>query len=434
MTNPRAVAAVIIEQVCYQSISLSEAFDDTLEHTDDIPLIKEMCFGTIRFWISLQAILKDLLETPLKNKDKDIECLLCVGLYQLIHMNVPDYALVNETVTATRVLQKSWASKLVNKILRMAIEKKSHHALTTRGMTAQYAHPNWIIEKTQAAWPTQFEHILAANNQKAPLFLRINATKTDLNQFTKLLSHNGITYETISDLSQGIVLKEAMPVEKIPGFQAGLFSVQDASGQKVADYLDLHPDQLILDACAAPGSKTTHILETCPDIQKLVAIDIDKNRLSKIKDNLQRLKLPKKNVVLKAADILDVDTWWDDTLFDRILVDAPCSASGVIRRHPDIKLLRKKMDIPALAAQQLKILTTLWPLLKNGGKLLYSTCSVFTDENEAVIEKFLSMHSDTINIPIKNEWGTSLQYGQQILTGDRNRDGFYYAVIQKAAS
>lgn len=431
MTNPRAVAAVIVEQVCYQSVSLSEAFDDTLAFIDDIPLIKEMCFGTLRYWISLQAILKDLLETPLKQKDKDIECLLCVGLYQLIHMKVPDYALVNETVTATRVLQKAWASKLVNKILRLAIEKKSNAELTTRGITAHYAHPNWIIEKIQSAWPHQFENILAANNQKAPLFLRVNETRITMTKFKKLLSDNDIDYESVSGLSHGIVLTQAMPVEKIPGFLEGFFSVQDASGQKVAEYLDLKPNQIILDACAAPGSKTTHMLEMCPDIQKLVAIDIDRNRLSRVKDNVQRLKLSKKNVVLKVADILDTAMWWDDTLFDRILVDAPCSASGVIRRHPDIKLLRKKTDIPTLAAQQLHILSTLWPLLKADGKLLYSTCSIFTDENEAVIEKLLSLHPDATILPINNDWGTSLKYGQQVLTGDRDRDGFYYALVQK---
>lgn len=281
MSNSRAVAASIIEKVCYQNMSLSEAvLNPSLKpHPDDIGFIKEICFGTLRFWISLQAILKDLLETPIKAKDKDIECLLCVGLYQLIYMHVPHYAIVNETVSATRVLQKSWASRLVNKILRMAIEKKNNGVLTTRGITAEYAHPNWIIEKIQLAWPDDWKKILIANNQKAPLFLRINKIKTTIENFKKLLAEQNISFESVEDLSEAIVLPNPLPVEKIPGFFEGLFSVQDASGQKAIDYLDLKPHQTILDACAAPGSKTTHILETCPDIKKLIAVDLYQSRL-----------------------------------------------------------------------------------------------------------------------------------------------------------
>src|SRR3990167_6656530 len=252
MSNSRAVAAMIIKEVCYYNVSLSEAFlnPELKPHDDDRGFIKEMCFGTLRFWIQLQALLKDLLEKPIKSEDKDIECLLCVGLYQLLYMHVPEYALVNETVTATRVLQKSWASRLVNKILRMAIDKKSNGTLATRGITAEYSHPNWIIEKTQLAWPNDWKNILVANNQKAPLFLRVD------------------------HLSHAVLLPNPLPVEKIPGFYEGLFSVQDASGQKVVEYLDLKSDHIVLDACAAPGSKTTHILETCCDIKKLVAVDI----------------------------------------------------------------------------------------------------------------------------------------------------------------
>jgi len=431
MANTRALSALIIEQVCYHSVSLSEAFlnPDLQPYEDDRGFVKEICFGTLRFWIQLQAILKTLLEMPLKEKDKDIECLLCVGLYQLIHMSVPDYAVVNETVTATRVLKKAWASRLVNKILRMAIENKTANTLMARGITAQYSHPNWIIDKLKMAWPTNWEAILNANNQKAPLFLRVNQTKISIEKYKNLLDKNKIQYQIVNDLSHGIRLENPLPVEKIPGFFEGFFSVQDASGQKVAEYCDLKSEHAVLDACAAPGSKTTHILEICPDIKKLVAIDLYRDRLLKIKENIKRLQLPTKNVALISADACDINQWWDNDLFDRILIDAPCSASGVIRRHPDIKLLRKKTDIKNLAEQQGKMLETLWLLLKKSGKLIYTTCSIFPDENELVIEKFLSSHSTAKIDPIHNAWGVNLKYGQQVLTGDRDRDGFYYCVL-----
>ncbi len=432
MTNPRAIAAYIIYLVCYDGVSLSDAFlDANVSDLDDAPFIKELCFGTIRFWISLQAILKDLLERPLKKEDKDIECLLCVGLYQLIYMNIPEYALVDETVTATRVLKKSWASRLVNKILRMAIEKKNQNTLNPNGMTATFSHPNWIIDKIKHAWPDNWEAILNANNQKAPLFLRINKTKTTLDKFQSLLQKNNIDSERVLNLPHALLLPNALSVEKIPGFSEGLFSVQDASGQKVIEYLDLQSDHVVLDACAAPGSKTTQILENYPDIKQLISVDISKSRLEKIKDNIKRLRLNNKNIELLAGDLEDINDEFEPKTVDRILLDAPCSATGVIRRHPDIKILRKKTDIPALAAQQLKMLNTVWPLLKDGGKLLYTTCSILSDENSNVIKQFLKNHLDAKELPLDINWAKKCEHGQQVITGDHGRDGFYYAVIQK---
>lgn len=428
MTNPRAIAAYIIYLVCYDGVSLSEAFlEANVSHLDDAPFIKEVCFGTIRFWISLQAILKALLEKPLKKEDKDIECLLCVGLYQLIYMNIPDYAVVDETVTATRVLKKSWASRLVNKILRMMIENK----IQPKGITAEFSHPNWLIDKIKIAWPDDWETILNANNQKAPLFLRVNKTKISLEKFESLLQKNDIESERVLNLPCALLLPNALSVEKIPGFSEGLFSVQDASGQKVVEYLDLKSDHVVLDACAAPGSKTTHILENVPNIKKLVSVDISQSRLEKIKDNIKRLRLNNKNIELLAGDLENINDEFEPNTFDRILLDAPCSATGVIRRHPDIKILRKKTDIPVLAAQQLKMLNTVWPLLKNGGKLLYTTCSILLDENSEVIKLFFQSHPDAREIPLDLSWGKSCEHGQQVITGDHGRDGFYYSVIQK---
>lgn len=433
MSQSRAISANIVLQVVYNGISLSEAFTLIEIPDSDRAFIKEMCYGTLRFWIYLQAFLKPLLNTPLKPEDKDIECLLCVGLYQLLFMDVPEYALVNETVTATRILQKSWASKLVNKILRMGIEKKKENNIKVQGITSQFSHPNWIIDKTKSAFPEHWENILKANNQKAPLFLRINQTQISLEKYIKLLEKNNISYQVVSELSHGIVLENPLPVLKIPGFLEGFFSVQDASGQKVFEYCDIHSDHVVLDACAAPGSKTTHILECVPQLKKLVAVDISEIRLKKIKENIKRLQLPTHNLHTISADICNINAWWDGELFDRILVDAPCSASGVIRRHPDIKILRKKTDIENLSEQQLNILKALWPLLKPTGKLIYSTCSVFPEENDLVIEKFLLLNKNASFIPIQNTWGVTTSYGQQIPTGDRNRDGFYYSVLKSEA-
>ncbi|PIZ05032.1 MAG: 16S rRNA (cytosine(967)-C(5))-methyltransferase RsmB [Gammaproteobacteria bacterium CG_4_10_14_0_8_um_filter_38_16] len=420
MSNTRAIATQIIHAVCYDGVSLSEAFELEKLPDQDRGFIKEMCFGSIRFWIQLQAILKTLLEKPLKKDDKDIECLICIGLYQILFMHVPNYAVVNETVTATRILKKAWASKLVNKILRMAIQQKDENKIEIRGITAQYAHPNWIIEKIQQAYPDQWETILIANNQKAPLFLRVNLQKTTLAAFEKHLSFEKIESSRVVGLPCALLLPNALPVEKIPGFFEGLFSVQDASGQKVVAYLDLQPDQTILDACAAPGSKTTHILETCPDIKKLISVDISKSRLQKIADNVARLQLKKQPLKLMVADVCEIHNTFANETFDRILLDAPCSATGVIRRHPDIKLLRKKTDLVNLIHTQINMLTVLWPLLKKGGKLIYTTCSIFPDENNGVIQKFISQHPDS-----------TLMFSEQNITGDQNRDGFYYAVLSK---
>lgn len=422
--STRALAAQIIYQVIFAQTSLTEAFEQTKIPDKDRGFVKEICFGTIRYWITLQAILKNLLEKPLKKEDKDIECLLCVGLYQILYMDTADYAAVNETVSATRVFKKAWAAGLVNKILRMVIMlpplKKGVDAWNasgdlTKSITAKYAHPNWIIEKLQKAYPHSWEEILEANNRKAPLFLRVNQRLISRDNFIKLIK---IDHEIFDDLPNCVLIKNPTSVENIPGFYEGYFSVQDASGQRVIDYLDLQSGQIVLDACAAPGSKTTHILETMPSLKKLVAVDLYENRLKKVKENIKRLKLNSANVDCVAADICDPTSWWKGKKFDRILLDAPCSASGVIRRHPDIKLLRKKTDIPELAKTQLRMLETLWPLLKENGKLIYTTCSVFPEENHEVVQKFLGTHSDA-----------KVALETQLLP--KTGDGFYYSILHK---
>lgn len=432
--NIRATAAKIIQSVCFRGVSLTDAFDKNLvsHQKEELGSIKQLCFGTIRYWFQLQAILNLLLEKPLKIKDGDINSLICIGLFQIFHCDIPDYAVVNETVTAARHLNKLWANGLINKILRMAIENNEFLFEKIKSdLSAQYSHPHWLIEKIKCAWPDHWIEILESNNQQAPLFLRVNTQLISCEQYSELLTKNNISHQLITDLQNALKLNQACSVDQIPGFFEGLVSLQDLSGQQVLKYLDILPNQIILDACAAPGSKTTHIVEAHSDINNITAIDLYSNRLNKIKENIKRLKLSDNIITLISANAADKKTWWSGILFDRILVDAPCSATGVIRRHPDIKILRKETDIENLAAQQLNLLNSLWETLKNSGKLIYTTCSILPNENDQVIQKFLEKHPDGKIIPIENNWGIPTQYGQQVLTGDRNRDGFYYAILLK---
>lgn len=427
--NTRALSAKIVSAV-YNGKSLSDAFDLHLPKNKDAAFIKTLCFGTIRFYHELHAILSTLLDKPLKPKDNDIECLLLIGLYQLLHLDTPHYAAINESVSATKILKKRWATGLTNKILRLSLSIDKEKLLASK-IDAQYAHPLWMIKKIKADWPNHWQSILNANNIQAPLFLRVNQTKIPTNDYIALLEKAGIEHKLPPKLPFAVEITSPIPTEKLPGFKEGFFSVQDLTGQKVTEYLNLGTKQSVLDACCAPGSKTTHMLETRPDIRLITAVDISAKRLQKLTDNLKRLQLPTKKVKIIAGDMDNIDTWWDKTHYDRILVDAPCSATGVIRRHPDIKLLRKLSDIAVLARQQRAILDNAWQMLSTGGVLVYTTCSVFSDENEQIIELFLQNNKDAVIQSLDESWGINLSFGQQVLPGDQARDGFYYAAIKK---
>lgn len=430
--NQRAQAALILNQVTLHHQSLSTAIQDAKLTHESMSLIKEFCFGTLRHYHYLGAIVEKLLLKPLKEKDQDIHALILLGVYQLYYLSTPDYAAVSETVNAAKQLQKNWAAGLINKVLRRAInerEKLMQQANAT--LIGQYSHPLWLIDALKQAWPEQWDHILQVNNEHPPLYLRINPLKTTRDDFLKILSQHEISAEAESSLPYAIKLAVPKPVNLIPGFNEGLCSVQDASGQYVAELLDLKEGQFVLDACAAPGGKTSHMLELQPKLARLIAIDKDSHRLLRVKENISRLQLNHSNVQLKLADATHTDHWWDGTHFDRILLDAPCSGTGVIRRHPDIKLLRQEADIIELKRQQQKLLTRLWPLLTPGGKLVYSTCSVLPTENEDVIREFIQHHTDAEHIAIKMDWGFGEQYGHQILPQSNGPDGFYYAVLRK---
>ena len=391
-------------------------------------LLQELCYGTLRWLPRLEWYTAQLLDKPLKAKDGDVLALLLVGLYQLAFMEIAPHAAVSETVAVAARFNKPWARGLVNAILRRFLRERS--ALDQRmpgNEAAQTAHPRWLLKLLQQAWPEQWRDIVAANNQRPPMTLRINRRHQDRTAYLSELHDLGIDATPSIHAPEAITLATPLGVEQLPGFREGRLSVQDAAAQLAAHLVDAQPGQRVLDACAAPGGKTGHLLELYDNIE-LVAIDQEPSRLERVAENLQRLGL---GATLLAADAGDPARWWDGRPFDRILLDAPCSASGVIRRHPDIKSLRRPEDIDNLVTQQRRLLNALWPLLAPGGMLVYATCSVLPQENHLQISAFLDETRSARNVPIAAAWGEVVTAGRQLLPGSDNMDGFYYACLVK---
>lgn len=429
--NSRAIAAKILAEIFTKKNSLNAALNNFLKpDSKDRALIQAFCYGVLRQYWQLEALVQLLLKKSLKNKDQDIFALLLLGLYQLLHLRIPDHAAISETVQAARVLKKPWAAGLINATLRQ-FQREQPHLLEqiAQNTCAHFSHPNWLIEIIKTAWPEQWQNVLDANNQHPPLTLRINSQQLSREAYLQKLGIDHGVYTTLA--TEGITLHEACDVKQLPGYAAGEFSVQDESAQLAASLLELTSAQTVLDACAAPGGKTAHILEIAPHLTKLVAIDIDEKRIEKVTENLTRLQLLSSSIVMTASNAAEPQIWWDGELFDRILLDAPCSATGVIRRHPDIKYLRRPEDIAQLAVQQLQLLNALWPLLKPNGLLVYATCSVLPQENENVIEAFLHTHHDAHEKIITTDWGIKKTIGRQLLPKTDGHDGFYYARLQK---
>lgn len=428
--NPRAVAARVMSQVLGESRSLTTALPAHLERVapTDRGLVQELCYGTCRWCPQLQWLLDQLLVRPLAVTEITVRALLLIGLYQLWHSRIPDHAAVAETVSAARQLRKTWAVGLTNAILRAALKRRTElENLLANSPEAQSAHPQWLLEQLRQDWPDDWPAIVAANNSRPPCTLRINPRHIQPDRYQLRLAEVGRSAQPAPDVPTALILSEPLETAAIPEFDTGRVSVQDAAAQLAAPLLDLHPGQRVLDACAAPGGKTGHLLEHEPNLH-LVALEQSVSRLEQMRANLSRLRLDAHLVAGDAARPID---WWDGVLFDRILLDAPCSATGVIRRHPDIKLLRRASDIAALMAQQSVILAALWPLLRPGGRLLYVTCSVLRQENEQVITAFLATHPDAREEPITANWGRCLAHGRQILPGESSMDGFYYACLVK---
>jgi 16S rRNA (cytosine967-C5)-methyltransferase len=432
-TNARALAARVVEQVLVHARYLDTALTETLDalpraQARDAALVQEMSYGALRWFDQLTTVAAMFLDKPLKTKDQDVYALLLVGLYQLLFMRVARHAAVQETVEAAAALKKPWAKNLLNACLRAALREEARvQATIAADPSAAFSHPAWLLEEIKRHWPDNWAAILVANNERPPLVLRVNRLRQSRDRYLARLAQAGIAASAHALSDTAVVLASPVTVSELPGFAEGDVSVQDAAAQLAAPLLDARAGERVLDACAAPGGKTGHLLEQAA-LAELVALDREPARVKLIGENLARLKLGAKTLVGDAANPAG---WWDGQAFDRILADAPCSATGVIRRHPDIKVRRRPEDLTRLVATQEQILEGLWPLLKPGGKLLYATCSILPVENENQMTAFLRRHPDAAEDVLTMEAGRARAVGRQILPGEAGMDGFYYAKLRK---
>lgn len=430
-SNVRAVAASAITQLLRQNGSLTSQLQDQ-RNRSDFPLLQEICFGTCRHFFSLEFILLRLLSKPLRNKDLDVKSMLLVGLYQLRHMSLPDYAVIDETVSAIGSMKKPWAKGLTNGVLRNYLREKDRleKELCKAGPHVKLDQPLWLTERLKKDWPGYWEQILKGSSFRPPMTLRVNLSKIGRGEYLQLLEMAELSASTGPLANSAIYLHKPVAVDLLPGFHEGLVSVQDEASQLIPPLLQLKPDQRVLDACAAPGGKTCHILESEHSLTSMVSLDIAEPRLLKVKQNLSRLGLEAETV---AADANKLDQWWDGEQFDRILLDAPCSATGVIRRHPDIKILRTPSNLSELGTTQLQLLESIWECLRPGGLLLYTTCSVLPAENQEIVAKFLESADNAKYEGIEADWGVECPHGRQLLPQAANGpDGFFFSLLRKA--
>lgn len=390
--------------------------------------MQELTYGVARWSYRIEALLQPLQKKPLRNKDTDIKILLWMAVYEILYMRTPDYAVVDSYAGLTSRLRKRWAKGFLNATLRAFLRQQDSLVEKVDSVDEKrHSLPGWIYRAISDDWPAQSESILTAGNARAFLVLRVNSTKISRDDYQAVLADQSLASRPTILGELSLVLETNSRVTALPGFIQGQFSVQDSAAQLAASLLDPQPQERVLDACAAPGGKTGHLLELQPGLA-LTAIDNDPRRLARIEENLQRLG---HSAEILCADAAQTDQWWDKRLFDAILLDAPCSALGVMRRHPDIRLLRQQSDIKALALLQNELLRGLWKTLKPGGRLIYATCSVLKKENEQAIKKFLECAEDAKERVINADWGHRCLHGRQILPGQYDSDGFYYAILEK---
>lgn len=429
--HARALTATVVSQTLMEGRSLTETLPGAVERLSDHSeraLLQELSYGTLRWYPQLEGVARLLLRKPFKHKDGDVFALLLVGLYQLMHLRVAPHAAVSLSVSAVDELGKSWAKGLVNAVLRGYLRDPALLARACAKASAAHAHPDWLLEAFKCDWPQHWQAIAQANNARPPMTLRVNHGYVERHAYAALLEQKSLHARAVDFAPDALTLDTPVDVLHLPDFARGWVSVQDAAAQLAAQLLDAQAGERVLDACAAPGGKSAHILERQPALQELVAVDHDAQRMRRMSENLQRLGLSAQCVVADAAVPAD---WWDGRRFERILLDAPCSASGVIRRHPDIKALRRETDVAGLIDQQARLLNALWPLLQAGGTLVYATCSVLRSENETQVLNFLATHADAQEIPLVTAWGHACRVGRQILPGEADMDGFYYAILRK---
>ena len=430
--NPRWIALQVMLQVLDKGRSLDDVFQgDWFQSLPasarDLGLSREISFGLCRWYFALSTLLEQRLQKPLRARDRDVELVLLIGLYQLLVLQTGAHAAVNETVKLTQAQNKKWASGLVNAVLRGVLRDQ----LVLAADAHQQACPPWMRAKIQHDWGTQADSILLAQNQRPPMTLRVDTRQCTTAAYLDELAEQGLAANRHPLVDSAILLDTACDVARLPGFDEGRVSVQDAAAQLAAPLLPSEPGARVLDACAAPGGKTMHLLQQHADIE-LDALDSSASRLQRLQQNLARSG---KSARVLVGDAALPQTWSEGAEYDAILADVPCSASGVLRRHPDIKLLRRESDIMPLRAQQARILDALWSVLKPGGKMLYSTCSIFKEENESQVSAFLERHVEAREISLEGvQWGTARPHGRQILPGSDNMDGFYYALFTRSGS
>ena len=434
--NTRAAAAKLSWQIIDNGQSLDAVianYNEGSEHSpQDRGFIQELVYGVCRWYGELDAVALQLLRSPIRKKDRVVHFILLVGLYQLRHIETADHAAVAETVSACKQLNKVWAKNVINGCLRNYLrdvpEPKQPDSKSTLSHQ-QLSHPEWVREAIKEAWPSQINDIINANNQRPPMCLRVNCRQFTRDDYLEELTRSSILAHADPYSNDGIILDKAVTVTKLPGFDSGACSVQDTAAQLAVSFLAPEKGMSMLDACAAPGGKTAHILERVDNDANMHALDISERRCEQLHTTMSRLSL---DADIYASDATKTDHWPIPKLgYDRILIDAPCSGLGVIRRHPDIKHHRRQSDIETLNNVQQRLLTNLWPKLKPNGLLLYMTCSVLPSENQEQAKRFIEAHDNAKLEKIDHPNALKLTYGVQTLPGVHNMDGFYYCLLKK---
>ena len=426
----RSVAARVLQGVLKgQSLTRLLEVHASQVADKDRSLLSELCYGSCRWYHRLNFYLTHLMKKPLRNREQDIHALLVIGLYQLAFMRIKPHAAVQETVNAVRLLGKPAFVKLVNGVLRSyQRQQESLSKQADDNPKARYAMPEWLLGQVKIDWPDNWSSIVQALLEQPPMTIRVNTARGSVADYVAELARHGVTVKPVKGIASALELDKPVPVDSLPGFFEGRSSVQDAGAQLAAILLQAAGQADVLDACAAPGGKTGHMLEQADEL-RLAAVDVDAQRLIKVEENLQRLGL---QAELFVGDAAEPQGQWSERQYDYILLDVPCSATGVIRRHPDIKLLRRKEDIGQLVKLQRRILNSIWPMLKPGGRLLYATCSMLRQENEEQIAWFLSGHAGAEELkPQTTVKSMDTKHGIQLLPGISDTDGFYYALLQK---
>jgi len=430
--DTRALAARGLAEIALRGASLREVMERSapkLADSRDRALLMALLSEGARWWLRFDAAINGLLERPLRHKDPAVHALLVLGLVQLEILELQDYAAVAATVEAVRVLKRPQLAGLVNAVLRRwQRERESLLAKLDGQPQTRHAHPAWLAAALQQDWPGQADAVMRADNREPPLMLRVNRQRSERAILIGQLQAAGHAATAHPWLADALVLPHSTDITRMPGFDDGCFAVQDGAAQVAADLADLRDGLRVLDACAAPGGKACHLLERAQI--DLTALEFEPTRAERIRQNLMRLRLNAKIVI---GDAGAPTGWWKGQPFDRILIDAPCSASGVLRRRPDVRLHRRESDIVPMQAQQRRILAALWPLLAPGGRLIYITCSVLRAENEVMVGELLTAHAEARAVAFTLPVGQAASVGWQILPGDGDLDGMYYAVLQKQA-